>query len=78
MGTGAETAGREGPSSPEQIRNVVLVGPAGAGKTTLFERLVTARAPGRHQRGEPSPSQSLAVASVTIGDLTVKLLDSTG
>jgi elongation factor G len=78
MGTGAETAGREGPSSPEQIRNVVLVGPAGAGKTTLFERLVTARAPGRHQRGEPSQSQSLAVASVTSGDLTVNLLDTPG
>jgi elongation factor G len=74
----ADTAVREGPSSPEQIRNVVLVGSQGAGKTTLFERLVAARAPGRHQRGEPSPSQSLAAASVTSGSLWINLLDTPG
>ena len=78
MGSGAGASGREGPSSPEQIRNVVLVGPAGAGKTALFERLVTARVPGRQQRGEPQPSQSLGVASVSSGDLWVNLLDTPG
>ena len=74
----ADTAVREGPSSPEQIRNVVLVGPQGAGKTTLFERLVSARAPGRHQRGEPSPSQSLAAASLPSGSLWINLMDTPG
>ena len=45
-----------GADDPQQIRNVVLVGSASAGKSSLFERLVTARTPGRHTRGEPAAS----------------------
>lgn len=77
MGSAAENS-KEGPLSPQQIRNVVLVGPAGAGKSSLFERLVSARTPGRHQRGEPSASQSLRVAALTSGELTINLLDTPG
>ena len=76
--SGAGSNGGEGPQSPEHIRNVVLVGPAGAGKSVLFERLVEARVPERHVRGEPGASQSLAAASVTSGELACNLLDAPG
>ena len=76
MGNGAETGREHGPRSPEQIRNVVLVGPAGVGKSTLFERLIAARVPGRHQRGEPGPSQSLGAASIASGEVMINLLDT--
>ncbi|HEX6758253.1 MAG TPA: elongation factor G-like protein EF-G2 [Propionibacteriaceae bacterium] len=78
MGNGADAGRQHGPQSPEQIRNVVLVGPAGVGKSTLFERLIAARVPGRHQRGEPAPSQSLGAASIASGDVVINLLDSPG
>jgi len=77
MGSGAD-AHHAAPRTPEQIRNVVLVGPAGAGKTLLFERLVAARTPGRHTRGEPRPSHLLGAASVSSGDLTINLIDTPG
>ena len=78
MGNGADTGRQHGPRSPEQIRNVVLVGPAGVGKSTLFERLIAARVPGRHQRGEPAPSQSLGAASIASGEVMINLLDTPG
>ena len=78
MGNGADTGREHGPRSPEQIRNVVLVGPAGVGKSTLFERLIAARVAGRHQRGEPAPSQSLGAASIASGEVMINLLDTPG
>jgi elongation factor G len=78
MGNGADSSRQYGPQSPEHIRNVVLVGPAGAGKSTLFEGLISARTPGRHVRGEPAPSQTLAAASIASGNVVVNLLDTPG
>ena len=67
------------PSGPEAVRNVVLVGPGGAGKSTLFDHLVGARVPGRRAReGEPERSVGLVVASVESHGLTVNLIDTPG
>ena len=40
----------DGAGSPAALRNVVLVGASGAGKTALFEQMVAARIPGRRSR----------------------------
>jgi elongation factor G len=78
MVSGVAPGGPDKVSSPERIRNVVLVGPAGAGKTTLFERLIAARVPGRQMRGDPRSTQALNAASVSSGGLAVNLLDTPG
>jgi elongation factor G len=67
------------PSGPEQIRNVVLVGPGGAGKSTLFDHLVAARVPGRRPReGGHERSVALQVAAVESAGLTINLVDTPG
>ncbi|KGN37908.1 elongation factor G [Knoellia subterranea] len=67
------------PSSPEQIRNVVIVGPPGSGKSTLFEHLVAARVEGRRPRGEErSGSTGLTAATFASGEVVVNLVDTPG
>ena len=66
------------PVSPDQIRNVVLVGPTGAGKTALFDRLVAATVPGRRPRETHEPSLALSVASVERNGVFVNVLDTPG
>ncbi|HEV7171299.1 elongation factor G-like protein EF-G2 [Pedococcus sp.] len=69
----------DGPRSPEAIRNVVMVGSSGAGKTALFEKLVAARVPGRRSReGAITPTLTLTVADLPTGSVTVNLLDTPG
>ena len=66
-----------GPATPEGIRNVVLVGASGAGKTALFDGVVAARIPGRRSREESTQTVSL-VAATRPGDVTLTLLDTPG
>ena len=73
-GVMAKTPGRSdlpaapNPASPQDIRNVVLVGPGGAGKTALFEALVAARVPGqRTGTADHVRTTTLTVASFESG-----------
>ena len=80
-------------AGPDGIRNVVVVGPAGSGKTTLIETLLTASGvlnrAGSVREGttvcdfEESEHQhgrsiSLAVAPVVHRDVKVNLIDTPG
>lgn len=65
------------PTSPDQIRNVVLVGPGGAGKSMLFERL-TAADGSQVRPGDQAPSTGLVAVTVPRGGLVVTLLDTPG
>jgi elongation factor G len=66
-------------SSPEQLRNVVLVGHSGSGKTTLFHHLVAATSEGyRPPTDEPERSVSLSVATVPNDDTVLTLVDAPG
>jgi elongation factor G len=78
---------------PDQVRNIVLVGHSGAGKTTLVEALLAAtgtiQRPGRVEDGSTvsdyddaelrqSRSVNLALAPLTHGTIKVNLLDAPG
>ena len=67
-------------TSPADIRNVVLVGSAGSGKTTLFENLIKTRIPGyRGEKESAERSAALTLATITTGQSTViNLLDAPG
>ena len=79
--------------SPNQVRNVVLVGHSGAGKTTLVESLLVATGAitrmGRVEDGttvsdfdeseiRQQRSVSLALAPVEVGGIKINLLDAPG
>ncbi|MEO6997353.1 MAG: elongation factor G-like protein EF-G2 [Terracoccus sp.] len=81
----AKTPGRSelpaapNPASPQDIRNVVLVGPGGAGKSALFEALVAARVPGqRPSATDHVRSTTMTIASFDTGAVTLNLIDTPG
>jgi len=79
--TAKALASTPGPQAnvPTEIRNVVLVGHSGAGKTTLFEYLLAATTP--DYRAKPvldERSVQLAVASVSHEGVVLNLIDTPG
>ena len=74
----ASTAGPRA-NDPSEIRNVVLVGHSGAGKTTLYEHLIAATTPGYRARQVPDErSVQLSVASLAYEGVVVNLIDTPG
>ncbi|MCW2937682.1 MAG: small GTP-binding protein [Actinomycetia bacterium] len=93
--TGPQAATGRAPAAgqPDKVRNVVLVGHSGAGKTTLVEALLAAtgtiQRPGRVEDGSTvsdyddielrqQRSVNLSVAPLMVGDVKINLLDTPG
>src|ERR1700684_1110007 len=85
--TNGNAAGVATAARPQDIRNVVLVGRPGAGKTALVEGLVAAGGGrGRAARGRPPvppPAEThhtltLGVYPVHHGELVINLIDTPG
>src|ERR1700730_9398814 len=93
--TGPQAATGRAPAAgqPDKVRNVVLVGHSGAGKTTLVEALLAAtgtiQRPGRGEDGSTGSdyddielrqqrSVNLSVAPLMVGDVKINLLDTPG
>jgi elongation factor G len=70
-------------ASPDKLRNVVLVGRSGAGKSALFDHLIAATT-GDYRPRPPGIERStqLSIASINIGDgpdaVVVNLIDTPG
>lgn len=67
------------PDRPQDIRNVALVGPGGAGKTTVLDHLLAARVPGhRVRQGEHIRTTELSCHTLESNGVAVNLLDTPG
>src|SRR6188768_3858847 len=60
------------------IRNVVLVGPSGSGKSRLFDHVVDTVGPGRAARGQTEPTTGMRAGTLSSGSVVVTLLHAPG